>query len=229
MKKLISIILAFILIITVFSGCTNTGGNKKTVFIYMCGSNLETKQGLAGKNIDEILSANIKNDIKVVIETGGAQTWRSHNIDSTAIQRYEVKKGKLNLIETIDNANMGDAQTLSDFLTWGQKNYPCRHSSLILWDHGAGAAKGVCYDENYSYDSLTLKELKSALEKARLKNRFDVIGFDACLMASVETAYYMYDYARYMIEILLYKWGVLSYLLSSEYLLKIIQCGAFFH
>lgn len=64
------------------------GGGKKTIFIYMCGSNQETKQGLAGKNIDEILKANIGSDINVVIETGGAQTWRSHDIDNSAIECY---------------------------------------------------------------------------------------------------------------------------------------------
>ena len=68
---------------------------QKTIFLYMCGSNLETRQGLAGKNIDEILSATIQNNMKVVIETGGAATWRSHDIDPGAIQRYEVKGGKL--------------------------------------------------------------------------------------------------------------------------------------
>ena len=55
------------------------------------------------------------------------------------------------------------------------------------------------HDENYSFDSLTLKELKTALEDAKLKNRFDMIGFDACLMASIETAYYVYNYADYML------------------------------
>ena len=71
----------------------------------MCGSNLETKQGLAGKNIDEILQADIGRDMNVVIETGGAQTWRSHGIDNSAIQRYEVKDGVQlyrNPVQTMD-------------------------------------------------------------------------------------------------------------------------------
>lgn len=94
MKKIISTLLICIMLITVFGGCGKTSGGKKTIFIYMCGSNLETKQGLAGKNIDEILTANFGNNINIVIQTGGAKTWRSHDIDSNAIQRYEVKDGK---------------------------------------------------------------------------------------------------------------------------------------
>ena len=199
MKRAISFIMTLVLLLTLFCGCSNITSNKKTLFIYMCGSNLETKQGLAGKNIDEILSANIGNNMDIVIETGGTQTWRSHDIDNSAIQRYEVKGGKFELIETIENANMGETETLTDFLTWGQEHYSTKDSMLVLWDHGAGATKGVCYDENYSFDSLTLKELKTALEDAKLKNRFDMIGFDACLMASIETAYYVYNYADYML------------------------------
>lgn len=62
----------------------------KTLFIYMCGSNLETKKGLAGKNIDEILSADIYDDMNIVIETGGALEWQSYGIDSSVLSRYEL-------------------------------------------------------------------------------------------------------------------------------------------
>lgn len=199
MKKLISIMSACVLLITVFSGCGKIGGAEKTIFIYMCGSNLETKQGLAGKNIDEILSANIGSDINVVIETGGAQTWRSHDIDNSAIGRYEVKNGELKLLDSLPQANMGEAQTLTDFLTWGQKEYKSERNMLVLWDHGGGSAKGVCFDENYSFDSLSLTELKRALDTAELNKKFDFITFDACLMATIEVVSVMKDYADYMI------------------------------
>ena len=199
MKKLISIMLACVLLITVFSGCGKIRGAEKTIFIYMCGSNLETKQGLAGKNIDEILSANIGSDINVVIETGGAQTWRSHDIDNSAIGRYEVKNGELRLLDSLPQANMGEAQTLTDFLTWGQKEYKSERNMLVLWDHGGGSAKGVCFDENYSFDSLSLTELKRALDTAELNKKFDFITFDACLMATIEVVSVMKDYADYMI------------------------------
>lgn len=199
MKKAFSIIISFLLLVSLLSGCGKIGAKSKTVFIYMCGSNLETKQGLAGKNIDEMISADIGNNVNIVIETGGAKIWRSHGIDSNAIQRYEVKNGKLELVETLDNANMGEAQTLTDFLIWGQENYPTKNSMLILWDHGAGAVKGACFDENYDFDPLSLIELKSALDNAKLKNKFEIIGFDACLMASVETACYVYNNAKYML------------------------------
>ncbi len=164
----------------------------------MCGSNLETKQGLAGKNINELLAAD-KDGLNIVIQTGGAKTWRSHNISESNNQRYEIKDGKLTLLKNLSQENMGEADTLTDFLKWGQKKYPTENNMLVLWDHGGGSAKGVCFDENYSFDALTLTELKSALKGAKLKNKFDIIGFDACLMASIETAAMVKDYAKYMI------------------------------
>ena len=200
MKRIIALILTCILIASALSSCGNSGGTRegRTLFIYMCGSNLETKQGLASKNIDELLAAD-KGDINIVIQTGGAGIWRHHGISADKIQRYEIKDGKLKLLKSLEQKNMGEADTLTDFLKWGQKNYPTKSNMLILWDHGGGSAKGVCFDENYSFDALTLTELKSALKKANLNNKFDIMGFDACLMASIETAAMVKDYAKYMI------------------------------
>lgn len=171
----------------------------KTLLIYMCGSNLETKQGLASKNIDELLSAEISANTNIVIQTGGAKTWRKHGISADRSQRYVVKNGKLELLSSEENQNMGEAKTLTDFLVWGQNNYLAERNMLILWDHGGGAAKGVCFDENHAFDALTLTEIKQAFQNATLKTKFDVVGFDACLMASIEVAVAVKDYADYMI------------------------------
>ena len=203
MKKIVLIIISFIVLITIIvTGIfiyRNTNSNKKTLFIYMCGSNLETKQGLASKNIDELLTANVGDNINIVIETGGAKTWRSHDIDNNSLQRYEIKDGNLILLDTLDNSNMGNEETLTDFLKWGLENYKTNHNMLILWDHGAGPTKGMCFDENYNFDGLSLPEIRTAFENANLKNKFDIIGLDACLMGSIETATYIQDFANYMI------------------------------
>lgn len=171
----------------------------KTLLIYMCGSNLETKQGLASKNIDELLSATADEKTTIIIQTGGAKKWRKHGISATRSQRYVVKDGELVLLSSSDDANMGSAASLTDFLVWGQNNYLAERNMLILWDHGGGSTKGVCFDENHSFDALTLSELRTAFKNAGLYQKFDVVGFDACLMASVETAAIVRDYADYMV------------------------------
>ncbi|MBQ7670456.1 MAG: hypothetical protein IJS45_07030 [Clostridia bacterium] len=197
--------LAIILSTSILASCAKTVEGPsaelaagRTLFIYMCGSNLETKQGLAGKNIDEILSADA-GDLNIVIQTGGAKTWRSHGISNSASQRYEVNNGRLVLLDTLPQLNMGKSETLADFLKWGQERYRTESNMLILWDHGGGSAKGVCFDENYGFDALTLSELKTAFENTGLYTKFDVIGFDACLMATIETAAYVRDFAHYLL------------------------------
>lgn len=168
-----------------------------SVYLYLCGSNLETKMGAAGKNIDEILAADLPDGANIVIETGGAGKWRSHDIPSDKLCRYTVKDGKLCEEQRLDSASMGDAQTLSDFIGYCLENYPAKRTALILWDHGGGASGEVCFDENYGMDCLTPAELKKALGSQEA--HFDVIGFDACLMATNETAALMHEYADYML------------------------------
>ncbi|MGI6594546.1 MAG: clostripain-related cysteine peptidase [Christensenellales bacterium] len=173
-----------------------------TLMIYMCGSNLESRAGLATKNITEMLSAEIPENTKVIIQTGGATAWRKYDISPVYSSRYEILNGNLSLIEQNINANMGDYSTLSDFLVWGEENYPAEHRSIIFWDHGGGSMNGVCFDENFHNDSLSLLEIRAALAMVNqtINNRFyEFIGFDACLMATYDTANILRNHANYMI------------------------------
>lgn len=51
--------------------------------------------------------------------------------------------------------------------------------------------KAVCWDETSGYDSLTMSEVKSALDAAT--TNMDLIGFDACLMQMIEVAHEIKD------------------------------------
>ena len=171
-----------------------------SLFIYLCGSDLESKQGIATKALKELLEADVPEDMNIIIQTGGTQIWRGLDIDPKVSQRYEVRNGELKLIESLsENKNMGDAETLADFASWCDKNYRSERNMMLLWDHGAGSARGVCFDEAHGYDPLTLSELNEAFGKAELKSKYDILGFDACLMATFETAISVKDYADYMI------------------------------
>lgn len=56
---------------------------------------------------------------------------------------------------------------------------------------------GVAFDELFEMDSLSLQEIGQALSDH--KGAFEFIGFDACLMATLETAQTLALFARYMI------------------------------
>jgi len=172
-----------------------------SVFIYMCGSDLETEHGSATKNIQEMLNVSVGNGVNIILQTGGARKWRNFGISSTNIQRYEIKSGKLNLLENLPNASMGKARTLADFLCYGIHNYPADKYAVILWDHGSGSIGGVAFDEQYRYDALTLDELQEAFSEAcnDMQDKFQLIGLDACLMSTLETAQTLAPYGDYMV------------------------------
>ena len=49
-----------------------------TIMIYMCGADLESVNGLASSDIDEILKVSGQpDDVNIIIETGGASSWQS--------------------------------------------------------------------------------------------------------------------------------------------------------
>ena len=170
-----------------------------TIFIYMCGSNLESEYGLASENIDELLEAEIPDQVNVIIETGGTSRWWSSEwIEEDKLQRYIVRNHQLELLMEMDNESMGSAPVLGDFLRWGQENYFSDRNILVLWDHGGSSADGVCYDENYGFDCLNRAELKEAFDQADLPERFDLICLDTCYMASLANARLFSDYGRYM-------------------------------
>lgn len=175
------------------------GDGDWTIFVYLCGSDLESDAGAASSDIEEAFAAKGSGQVKVVYQTGGSYFWYQ-NINENRVQRYLLEDGDLTLVDEKPEANMGTASTLADFLSWGVSNYPSERMGLILWDHGSGSINGVCFDEQYDYDSLTLGELDHALNQVydQMTDRFEFIGFDACLMSTLETANVLTPYARYM-------------------------------
>lgn len=169
--------------------------------IYMCGSSLETNGGAATKNIAEMLSADLSEGKQIVLQTGGARNWRDFDIPADMSCRYEIKDGVLTEVERNPAVNMGLGSTLSDFLTWGADTYPAERYGLILWNHGGGTIDGLCFDQQFHNDSLTLPELDVALAEGTraIGKKFDWIGLDACLMATFETAFILEKYALNMV------------------------------
>lgn len=172
-----------------------------TILVYMCGSDLESGCNAATLDINEMLNAQTGDNVKFIVQTGGASAWYDNIISADKLQRYIVQNGDIQLLEELPNASMGAAATLSDYLKWGAANYPAEKMGVVFWNHGGGSLSGVCFDENYNYDSLSLSDIKSALADASgsMTDKFEFISFDACLMSSIETANVLADYSRYMI------------------------------
>ena len=178
----------------------NSGDGTYTLMMYMCGSDLESDAGYASDDIEEMLDSQLADEVNLLVYTGGASSWYDHGISGSTNQIYKVEGKNLVLVkDNIGKKYMSSAETLAEYLRFAKENYPADKYGLILWDHGGGAVSGFGYDENNpdEDDSLTLDELKSALDSFGTK--LDFIGFDACLMANVETAYAVKNNANYFI------------------------------
>lgn len=186
-----------ILNLTLLTACFNQQSNNHTLLIYMCGSDLESIKGYASKNINEMLEVNLDSNVEVFVLCGGSKTWHHENIDN-GVNLYAIKNQSLNKIKSYGNINLGDETTLNSFILDSLNNskFDQSETSLIFWDHGSGLIDGVCFDENFQDDSLTLLEIKNGISN----HNFNYIGFDACLMANYE----MLDLFKYNTDYLIF-------------------------
>ena len=174
-------------------------GRKLTLMVYMCGSSLEEENGAATKDIQEMLDSGCDfSQVSVVILAGGSKAWHM-GLSADELTVLELgAKGK-RIRERLPAASMGDPATLDYLLSYGKEQFPAEEYALILWDHGAGPLVGICRDDLFSRDMLTLDELTGSLEKASFPGKLSWIGFDACLMGSLEVAAAMSPYAEHMV------------------------------
>ncbi len=177
-------------------------GNGKdvvTIMVYMCGTDLESRSGMGTSDLQEMLNAKFGDNINLLVYTGGCNGWRNNVISSKKNQIYQIKDGKMYpVVEDAGTVAMTDPDTLVSFIKWCDKNYPANRNELIFWDHGGGSISGYGYDEKFkSTGSMDLAEINQALKESGVT--FDFIGFDACLMATLETALMLTPYADYLI------------------------------
>jgi hypothetical protein len=138
----------------------------------------------------------------------------------TSTRRYYITPdedlSQLNSQEIADlgEINMADGDTLIDFATWAIQSFPSDRYVLILSDHGLGWPGGWSDPEpavrpetdtalaERIGNHLFLNELDQALGSIRAQTgieRFELIGFDACLMGQIEVFQALQPHARYAV------------------------------
>lgn len=174
----------------------------QTMMVYIVGSDLETKWGLATADILEMMAARPDSGrINLLVMTGGADSWNNQSIPPDKLSIYRVTGSGPRLQHSMESASMGEADTLLAFMEYAVTHHPADTYSFIFWDHGGGPLVGIGADLLYQNDALSLRELESAFSRGpfRGERRLSWLAFDACLMASLEVASMMAPYARYLI------------------------------
>lgn len=182
-----------------YTALRGNGKDTVTIMVYMCGTDLESRYGMATKDLNEMLNAGISDKINLIVETGGCSRWQNSLMSNSVNQIYKVQaNGLVTLKKDFGKKSMTDPKNLSEFIRFCAEEYPADRYALIMWDHGGGSVSGYGYDETMkSRGSMTLDRFGTALEDGGVK--FDFIGFDACLMATIETCIVCEPYADYLI------------------------------
>ena len=144
-----------------------------------------------------------KDDLEVFVGFGGANKkgWRGIKYADSACILADAEDEIFGNDDCYDfedtEVNMSSQDIYTDFLKEAKKQSSgYERTMLINWDQGADYI-GFGSDSNFKESVLSLDDMSQALKKSNSK--YDVIGFDACLMGSIEVARAVEDYADYLL------------------------------
>ena len=171
-----------------------------TFMVYMDGDN--NLEGSAITDLNEMEIAGSTSNVNIVVQLDRVPDHDDSNGDWTGTKRFYVTKDddwqmiNSDEVQDLGEVNMGDPDTLVDFVEWAATSYPAEHYALVIWDHGGGW-QSVANDDTDDKAGITMPELKTALSTIQSKTgiKFDLIGFDTCLMGQLEVDHLIAPYA----------------------------------
>jgi len=173
---------------------------KWTVMVYISGDN--NLEDYVVKDIElELAPTGSSKDVQVIALADRGPGYDTSYGDWQTTKLFHVTQGMTaapeNAVADWGERNMGDPQTLIDFVTWTKANYPADHYALYFWGHGWNWHPGYVMEDDTSADSLDVEEVKAALPSIGF---IDVVGFDACNMASIEVQLLWHGYATALVH-----------------------------
>lgn len=191
------------------AGGGNAEGDSWTVLIYIMGDTdleaaalydlLELEDAALGENTNVVVAVDRSDRTD---EEGGYSGGDVLGLGNFSDSRLLTFTGDgLDFVAETGELNFGDPSVLASFIKTGLETFPADKTALFLWDHGAGWP-GMGPDETDGYDILTLREMRDGIEvglEAAGVGKFDLIGMDACLMASYEVAHAVDGLADYLL------------------------------
>ncbi|MGE0493187.1 MAG: clostripain-related cysteine peptidase [Vulcanimicrobiota bacterium] len=197
------------------------GKKKWTVLVYANGKGAGLDR-LAPSVIRELEVAGSDDNMNIVAQLGREKRWYDRfTKDWNGTRRYEIERNpeppsvQEELIrwfvppytdgivspvkEDLGQVDMGSSASLSEFLSWGIKNYPAEHYAVVIYGQGGGF-HGAALDETTG-SRLSPKGLEQALREAGKDagKKIDLVAFDGSLMGQLEMAHQLKDVAGLMV------------------------------
>jgi hypothetical protein len=183
-----------------------------TILVFMNGDN--DLESAIWDDLNELEAIGSNEDVHVLVQVDRHESYWSGDGDWTDARRYYIDHDTdddrlaSTLIESLGEVDMGDPSVLSDFLLWAEQNYPAERIALSMWNHGDGwSVQGESPPPFISWDmtdngwmSFAAGHFNEALDPwVAERGLVDIVGFDACSMASWEVAHTLRDRAEYMV------------------------------
>jgi hypothetical protein len=214
MRNILSLFLVSMFSLVSIANASDGAAKDWTFLVFMNGNN--SLDQFTTTNLNQMEKVGSTDNVNVVVQ------WASMSAKTT--ERLLVQKidesGTVTspVIQNMGQVDMGDYNTLVDFVKWGVANYPAQHYFIDVWDHGSGwhnlqamdasgkITKGPIHAQDISLDEntghwITTEQLGMAMSQAAqiIGHKVDVYGSDACLMAMAEVAGEMQDSVSYFV------------------------------
>jgi len=187
-----------------------------TFAVFMNGDN-NCESGVS-MDLNELEIVGSGDGVNVVVQADRIDGYATDDGDWTGARRYfitadgDTQTVSSPVVEDLGEVDMGDPQVLSDFLVWAATNYPAERMALVIWNHGdswtmnlqgepSDLVMQLVSSDDTSGNSISVAEgeLYAALDAVvQQRGPLDLVGFDACLMASWEVAHSLKDQVLYM-------------------------------
>ncbi|MFA5032580.1 MAG: clostripain-related cysteine peptidase [bacterium] len=184
---------------------TVTIHKKWTILVYMNGDN--GSEYNATIDVNKLEAGMDTSKYTVVVQYDRNPGFDTSNGNWTSARRYlitpDLNPGmtiRSELKSDLGEINMGDPNSLVDFVRWGVQNYPADNYALIMWGPADGwykgakksSIKGTSYDEtDGSYIGVASGEYGRAMDSVKtiLGKNLDILANDASYMGMQEVAY----------------------------------------
>lgn len=186
--------------------------SKVTVLLYLSGDNNLSEFMRA--SLDRVIREGSGEQVQVAAQFDGNQPNDSSRI---IIENYKTGENyNTTYVEQHKEYNMGDHNTLIDFVDWGLKNLPSEKVILLVHAHGRGpvnvpvndgssfgkksdkkslASSSDDHSSSYMNEELLVDGLKRVLNGRKI----DLLIYDSCLMGSLEILNMFAPIAHYAI------------------------------
>ncbi|MBN1755651.1 T9SS type A sorting domain-containing protein [bacterium] len=136
----------FVILFCILALATGLAAANWTFMVYLDGDN--NLEGAGIDDMNEMESVGSNSNVNIVVQFDRIDGYDNSNGNWTGTRRFLIQHDSnpstitSPVVQDLGEADMGNPNTLRNFVQWTLSNYPATHYCLVLWNHGSGWEKG---------------------------------------------------------------------------------------